>query len=103
MPTDHTETQPNPNLSTEHQRDGDARRPSDTLDRGQQTGRTETQPRPNLSTEPRDASTDDDQPADRPEHPNHTPGGRPQEKVEDRPNVGRVTPEDYPEDERQQV
>jgi hypothetical protein len=24
-----------PNLSTEHQRDGDARRPSDTLDRGQ--------------------------------------------------------------------
>lgn len=29
-----TETR-NPNLSTEHQRDGDARRPSDTLDRGQ--------------------------------------------------------------------
>ncbi len=27
-----TET-PNPNLSTEHQHDGDARRPSDTLDR----------------------------------------------------------------------
>jgi hypothetical protein len=25
----------NPNLSTEHQRAGDARRPSDTLDRGQ--------------------------------------------------------------------
>jgi hypothetical protein len=24
-----------PNLSTEHQNDGDARRPSDTLDRGQ--------------------------------------------------------------------
>ncbi|WP_375421819.1 hypothetical protein [uncultured Sphingomonas sp.] len=24
-----------PNLSTEHQRDGDAQRPSDTLDRGQ--------------------------------------------------------------------
>lgn len=24
-----------PNLSTEHQHDGDARRPSDTLDRGQ--------------------------------------------------------------------
>ncbi len=24
-----------PNLSTEHQRDGDARRPRDTLDRGQ--------------------------------------------------------------------
>ena len=29
-----TETD-DPNLSTEHQRDGDARRPSDTLDRGQ--------------------------------------------------------------------
>jgi hypothetical protein len=28
-----TETR-DPNLSTEHQRDGDARRPSDTLDRG---------------------------------------------------------------------
>lgn len=32
-----TETQPAPNLSTEHQRDGDARRPSDTLDRDQPT------------------------------------------------------------------
>ncbi|WP_315763795.1 hypothetical protein [Sphingomonas sp. Y38-1Y] len=30
-----TETQPNPNISTEHQKEGDARRPSDTLDRGQ--------------------------------------------------------------------
>ena len=30
-----TETQPAPNLSTEHQKDGDARRPSDTLDRDQ--------------------------------------------------------------------
>lgn len=30
-----TETQPSPNLSTEHQRAGDARRPSDTLDRDQ--------------------------------------------------------------------
>lgn len=30
-----TETQPNPNLSTEHQKEGDARSPSDTLDRGQ--------------------------------------------------------------------
>jgi hypothetical protein len=29
-----TETD-DPNLSTEHQRDGDARRPSDTLDKGQ--------------------------------------------------------------------
>lgn len=31
-PTAETER---PNLSTEHQRDGDARRPSDTLDKGQ--------------------------------------------------------------------
>lgn len=29
-----TETR-DPNISTEHQRSGDARRPSDTLDRGQ--------------------------------------------------------------------
>lgn len=30
-----TETQPAPNISTEHQREGDARLPSDTLDRDQ--------------------------------------------------------------------
>ncbi|MDQ2891842.1 MAG: hypothetical protein M3R64_01970 [Pseudomonadota bacterium] len=29
-----------PNLSTDHQRDGDARRPSDTLDKGQPDGET---------------------------------------------------------------
>ncbi len=36
-----------PNLSTEHQHDGDARRPSDTLDRGQdqQPDEGETIPR----------------------------------------------------------
>jgi hypothetical protein len=28
-----TKTQPNPNISTEHQNEGDARRPSDVLDR----------------------------------------------------------------------
>lgn len=40
-----------PNLSTEHQRDGDARRPSDTLDKGQ----------PNEETIPRKSSlTGDD-------------------------------------------
>jgi hypothetical protein len=32
---DGTSTQPAPNISTEHQREGDARHPSDTLDRGQ--------------------------------------------------------------------
>ena len=34
-----TETK-NPNLSTEHQKDGDAMLPSDTLDRGQQSEET---------------------------------------------------------------
>ena len=29
-----------------------------------------------------------------------TPGGQPPEPVEDRPNVGTVRPEDYPEDDR---
>lgn len=29
-----------PNLSTEHQREGDARRPSETLDKGQPQGET---------------------------------------------------------------
>ena len=75
MPTDHTETQPDPNISTEHQGDGDARRPSDTLDRGQ----------PNASKSPREGDERDD-----------TPGSLEQEDVEDRPNVGQVSPEDYP-------
>ncbi|WP_210357079.1 MULTISPECIES: hypothetical protein [Sphingomonas] len=34
-----TETR-DPNLSTEHQRPGDARRPSETLDKGQPEGET---------------------------------------------------------------
>ena len=34
-----TETR-RPNLSTEHQQDGDARRPSDQLDKGQSTEET---------------------------------------------------------------
>ena len=42
-PTEETER---PNLSTEHQQDGDARRPSDTLDKGQ----------PNEETIPRKSS-----------------------------------------------
>ncbi|WP_206245774.1 hypothetical protein [Novosphingobium terrae] len=29
-----------------------------------------------------------------------TPGGQKPEKIEDRPNVSHVTPEDYPEEER---
>lgn len=51
------------NLSTQHQREGDAQLPADTLDRDQQTE-----------------------------------GGQPPEEVEDRPNVGIVSPEDYPKD-----
>lgn len=48
-----TTTQTAPNISTEHQEQGDARRPSDTLDRQQdpRDGHTKTQPAPNLSTE----------------------------------------------------
>lgn len=41
-PADHrptTETD-RPNISTEHQGQGDARRPSDTLDRGRETNET---------------------------------------------------------------
>jgi hypothetical protein len=30
-----------------------------------------------------------------------TPGGQPPEKVEDRPNVSQVSPEDYPLEERE--
>lgn len=41
-----TEVTKDPNLSTEHQQDGDARRPSDTLDKGQ----------PNQETIPRKSS-----------------------------------------------
>lgn len=32
-----------------------------------------------------------------------TPGGQKPEKIEDRPNVSQVTPEDYPEAERAKV
>lgn len=53
MADEPTKTQRAPNISTEHQKDGDARKPSDTLDRGQkaETDHTTTQPKPNISTE----------------------------------------------------
>ena len=35
-----TQTQPNPNISTEHQELGDARRPDDSLDRGEESEET---------------------------------------------------------------
>lgn len=66
MANDPTETQSAPNISTEHQKDGDARHPSDRLDKDQHDG---------------DRATTD---------------GNGQQNVEDRPNVGSVTPEDYP-------
>ena len=40
-----TEVTADPTLSTEHQRDGDARRPSDTLDRGQPSHEGEDAPK----------------------------------------------------------
>lgn len=53
MAEDRTTTQPAPNISTEHQDKGDARKPSDTLDKAQdeRTDHTKTQSRPNISTE----------------------------------------------------
>lgn len=54
------DTQSNPNLSTEHRREGDARRPSDTLDRGQDDdtdvqGQENVEDRPNVGqVEPSD-------------------------------------------------
>ena len=53
MSNDHTTTQPAPNISTENQDKGDARRPGDTLNRprDKRTDHTETQPVPNISTE----------------------------------------------------
>lgn len=36
----HTTQTRDPNLSTEHQKDGDARRPSDTLNKGQDNRET---------------------------------------------------------------
>ena len=39
--------------------------------------------------------------AERHDAPNETSGSLKQEKVEDRPNVSQVTPEDYPKEERQ--
>ena len=60
---------------------------------------TTTQPAPNISTENSQDGSD--------RHPSdsldrETEGGQPQERPEDRPHVGEVTPDDYPKDERQQ-
>ncbi|MHA6721860.1 hypothetical protein [Sphingomonas sp. RS2018] len=62
-----TETQPAPNISIEHQRDGDGRSPSDTLDRGQDEDREtpggqsqeRVEDRPNVGTTTPDAYPED--------------------------------------------
>lgn len=36
-------------------------------------------------------------PSERPSDQPETPGGQPQERVEDRPHVGQVSPDDYPD------
>lgn len=53
MTDNSTTTQPDPNISTEHQPDGDARRPGAKLDKNRDadTAGTSTQPKPNISTE----------------------------------------------------
>lgn len=72
-----TETQERPNVSTEHQEPGDARRPRDTLDREPERG-------PAGQPEPSD-------------YDGPVPGGRPPEQVEDRPTVSRTEPDEYPD------
>jgi len=49
---------------------------------------------------PRETTTADLTRTDRTDERNETPGGNKPEKVEDRPNVGTVKPEDYPEEDR---
>lgn len=66
-----TQTQPSPNISTEHQASGDARRPGDTLDRDQSG----------------DEATE-------------AAGANAKAPVADRDNVGTVTPDDYPKDQQ---
>lgn len=73
-----TETQERPNISTEHQEQGDARRPRDVLDRTPERG-------PAGQTLPSEDAG--------------VPGGQPPEPVEDRPQVGEVSPDDYPDSE----
>ena len=83
----HTDTQPRPNISTE---------PGTKVDA--ENSNASTQPSPNLSTEHQkqgDARSPSDT-LDRGQ--DMTEGGQDQEAVEDRPNVGTVTPDDYPKD-----
>lgn len=72
-----TETQERPNVSTEHQEPGDARRPRDTLDR-----------------EPKRGPAGQPEPSD---YEGPIPGGQPPEEVEDRPAASRTHPNKYPD------
>lgn len=67
MTTDTNPTLPRPNISTEHQRDRDARLPSDTLDRDQAT--PGGQPPEDVEDRPNVSSVDpEDYPKDLPDH-----------------------------------
>ncbi len=66
-PNSVTQTQSSPNISTENQKVGDARSPSDTLDRGQQP--EGGQPIEDVEDRPMVGSvTPDDYPKDQPDH-----------------------------------
>lgn len=79
------ETQPRPNQSTEPGQKGMA-----------ENSATTTQPRPNLSTEHQQQG-DARSPSDTLDRGQDEADSRGQQDVEDRPNVGQVGPDDYPQ------
>jgi hypothetical protein len=60
MPDGNNDTQSPSTLSTEHQRDGDARVPADTLDRGQSAGAPESVEPTNMPGTAEDIDVGDD-------------------------------------------
>lgn len=86
MADTHTETQPAANISTEPGEKGVAANSATT-----------TQDRANLSTE-HQKQGDARSPSDTLDRGQDTAGGQDPEPVEDRPMVGKVSPEDYPKD-----
>lgn len=98
--SDRSKTQPAPNISTEHQRQGDARRPSDTLDREQPAGDApEAGHRATIDRATGEVHGSGSGAGGNPgeDHDDDTAATNPVTPVEDRDNVGTVTPEDYPE------
>lgn len=79
------DTQPRPNQSTEPGAKGMA-----------ENSATETQPRPNISTE-HQMEGDARSPSDTLDRGQDEADSSGQQDVEDRPNVGQVTPDDYPQ------